>query len=790
MDEAVRALSEGLGPRVAVVALGGYGRRLLCPGSDVDLMVLHTSRRGERVRGAAEKVFYPFWNVGIQLGHAVRTVGECLSEAATRLDVACSLLDARPVAGDPSLVEDLGRRLRASLAKHRDRWLERLVADAAVRRDGEAACSTSLEPDLKEGSGGLRDIHTVGWAVEIAGGDGDATAAGLVRGDEQQRLDAAEEFLVRLRSGLHLLTGRRTDRLFREHQSDLAPALGFDATAGLDADDALMRGLFEHGRHVEHVRTLVLERALEPSRGAGPPDAPPPASPESALETLSALARSGSSPAAGWLDALESADLGDPPFEWTERMRSAFLELLAAGERGAAGLEVLDRAGLLAAYLPEWAPVRCRPQRDPYHRYTVDMHLTRTAAIVADQLLGRDVGEETLTAAAAAVTDPDALLLGAFLHDIGKTGEGKHVEVGARAAASVLERMGVGQPTREAALFLVREHLLLSDTATRRDLSDPNLVLDVAARVGDAERLAMLYLLTAADAEATGPHASTPWRLGLVRELVGRVEHVLERREMDVERAGELRDRMEQVRKLLSSERPGAVDAYLARLPRPYLLAVSAEEIAEHFSLVSPAIGSGDVRTAARAGARPGTWELTVVASDRPGLLARMAGSLALAGLSILSAQAFTTEDGVAIDLFVVQPAFHGEIDEERWRVVRQTLRKALEGRLSLEYRVREKRRHYPAPSADVPTEVRVLNDASDFATVVEVEAADRLGLLFDLARTFEELHLDVSLAKVATYGPRVVDAFYVRALYGEKVEDREHAEEIRLAILSRLREG
>jgi [protein-PII] uridylyltransferase len=350
--------------------------------------------------------------------------------------------------------------------------------------------------------------------------------------------------------------------------------------------------------------------------------------------------------------------------------------------------------------------------------------------------------------------------------------------------------MGVAESTRESALFLVREHLLLSDTATRRDLSDPNLVLDVAARVGDPERLAMLYLLTVADAEATGPHASTPWRLGLVRELVGRVEHVLERREMDLERAGELEERMEDVRKLLGSEPASAVDTYLARLPRSYLLSVSAEKAASHFPMVAPPIGSTDVRTLAAAGDRPGTWELAVVAADRPGLLARMAGSLALAGLSILSAQAFTTEDGVAIDLFVVQPAFHGDIDEDRWRLVRQTLRKALEGRVSLEYRVREKRRHYPAPRADVPTEVRVLNDVSDFATVVEVEAADRLGLLFDLARTFEELHLDVSLAKVATYGPRVVDAFYIRDLYGQKVEDREHAEEIRRAILSRLKPG
>jgi [protein-PII] uridylyltransferase len=764
-----------------VVALGGYGRRLLCPASDVDLLVLHAERKAERIRGAAERLFYPFWDAGIPLGNATRTVGECLSEASERLDVLCSMLDARLVAGDRALVEDLELRLHAAVTKQRTRWLERLNDDAIARHRGPAACSTSLEPDLKEGSGGLRDIHAVGWATAISGAD-------LVRGDERQRLDEAEEFLVRLRSALHLLTGKRTDRLIREHQGDIASALGFDATAGLDAPDALMRELFEHGRHVEHIRTLVLERARDP--GSHESSAlPPPDSPEDVLETLAELARSETSPPAAWLDALDSAELGPAPFEWTERMRGTFLELLRMGKSGASALEVIDRAGLLAAYMPEWAPVRSRPQRDPYHRYTVDVHLTATLSIAVELLAGRH-GDEALNAAASAVSDPDALALGALLHDIGKTGEGRHVEVGERVAASALERMGLSGSTREKVLFLVREHLLLSDTATRRDLADPNLVVHVAARVGDPERLAMLYLLTVADAEATGPHAATPWRLGLVRELVGRVEHILERHEMDHERAGELDTRVERVRTLLGSEPPGSVDAYVERLPHAYLLAVPPEEVADHFSLLSPAIGTAEVRTLARPGSRHGTWELAAVAADRPGLLARMAGSIALTGLSILSAQAFTTEDGVAIDLFVVEPAFQGEIDEERWRTLRQTLRKALEGRLSLEYRVREKRRHYPSPAGDVPTEVRVLNDVSDFATVVEVETADRLGLLFDLARTFEELHLDVSLAKVATYGPKVVDVFYVRDLYGQKLEDREHAEEVRRAILSRVTEG
>ncbi|HEV3474354.1 MAG TPA: ACT domain-containing protein, partial [Actinomycetota bacterium] len=244
--------------------------------------------------------------------------------------------------------------------------------------------------------------------------------------------------------------------------------------------------------------------------------------------------------------------------------------------------------------------------------------------------------------------------------------------------------------------------------------------------------------------------------------------------------------RLVRVRQLLEDEPRPSVDEYLERLPRPYLLGVTPETVAEHYRLVGPALAGAEVRTAAAPGSREGTYELTVVAADRPGLLAKIAGALALGGLNILSAQAFTTEDGVAIDVFVVDPG-GSEVDEERWRRIRQTLRKAIEGRVSLDYRLQEQRRHYAPARGDVPLRVRVLNDVSDFATVVEVEAPDRVGLLFDVARAFEELGLDVHVAKVATYGVRVVDAFYVRDLFGRKVEGDEHAREIERAILAWL---
>jgi [protein-PII] uridylyltransferase len=733
----VVALAADLPAKAAVVALGGYGRRILTPASDVDLMVLHRERRPERVRTAAEGLFYPFWDAGIPLGHAVRTVDECLAEARQALDAACAMLDVRFLAGDPEPVAALRDRLLTRLRRDVPAFAARLRDDARRRHASYPSCGTALEPHLKEGAGGLRDLNAIGWIQQVAG-----------REDEiPPTLDEAEEFLIRLRSALRLHTGRKGDVLLREHQPEVASAMGFDAISGIDAADSLMRVLFDHGRRTASALDLSLADALGEARH-GPPG-----------------------------DLAEAA-------AWSPAALRAFVDLLARGTEGLDALSSLDLSGTLERLVPAWSAVRCRPQRDPYHRSPVDVHLLHTAATAADILTGDHRDDAVLRASAEAVVDREALLLGAFLHDIGKRGEGSHVEIGAQVAEETVAGIPLEAETREQVVFLVREHLLLAEVATRRDLADHDLIVDVAARVATPERLASLHVLTVADAEATGPHAATGWRLGLVRELVTKVAHVLATGEMDRERAGLLEGRRAAIRELLGTEE---VDAYLARLPHAYLLAVSPETAAAHHALLATHPGLTEVRTLAEPGERAGTWRVTVVAADRPGLLARIAGSLALEGLSILSAQAFTTADGIAVDLFDVTPAFHGDVDEERWRSFRHTLRRALEGRISLEYRVREKRRHYRAEAPDVPTEIRVLNDASGFATVVEVETGDRIGLLFDLARTFEELHLDVALAKVATYGPRVVDAFYVTRAGGGKIDDPEVEREIDRAVRSRL---
>jgi [protein-PII] uridylyltransferase len=778
VDGYLRELFGDAGAGVALVALGGYGRRMLSPGSDVDLLILHDGSNAAGVEALAERLLYPLWDAGLRVGHAVRTPAECV-EAAVRLDAATAMFDGRLLAGDEAAWSAAHGELLEPVRADPRGFAARLVEDREARRERFGSVSSLLEPDVKEGTGGLRDAQTLGWLEHAVGSP--LEEAGIVRVAERRAVAEAEEVLVRVRSALHLDGGRGSNRLVLEQQAPIAAGMGFVDEPGLSAVDGLMRSVFEHGRQLEHVVTSAFDRYL---RGASPlPEIEP--TPEGILRAFTAVIRErGVMPAA----ALDAMTPGTVPAgtAWTDGVRDAFLQLLRSGPDAAGALETLDRIGLLERYLPAWADVRCRPQRDPYHRSSVDMHLLESLE-GATRLLD-DPGDDPLAAEAAeAVGDHDALLLGAFLHDVGKTGEGDHVTVGVGVARETLEHMGVDGPTADLARFLVAEHLLLSDTATRRDLEDEELVRGVAATIGDPGRLGALTLLTIADAEATGPLAWTPWRAALVRELVAKVRRVLERGDVERGTAERLAARADAIRAALRDEDAEDVERFLERMPSGYVLSVPAERASAHFGLVARPMGALEVRTLAAEGSRPGTYALAVAAADRAGLLSMIAGALTLAGLSILTAQVFTTDDGVALDLFEVEGAFEAEVGEEGWREVRGTLRRAIDGRLSLDHRVTAKRAHYPGPRHEVPIRVTVDDDASDFFTVVEVGAPDRLGLLFDVTRTLAELELDVHLAKVATYGARVVDVFYVRDALGRKVEDAGRVAELEGALRARI---
>ena len=542
---------------VALVALGGYGRGVLAPGSDLDLLILHDGSSTPDVAALAEHLLYPLWDAGLRVGHAVRTPDACVEIAAERLDATTAMLDGRVLAGSGSSWDDVRSALLELVRGDPRAFAERLAADREARRDRFGSVSSLLEPELKEGVGGLRDVQALAWLQSAIGTP--LEDAGILRESERRSVEGAEEFLTRVRGALHLESGRGADRLLAELQPSIAPAMGFADEPGLPAVDGLMRSVFEQARQVEHVSASVFDRFL---RGSSPP-AP-----------------------------LDRHTGGDPPRVRRGRARRGRDAGRLARRRGGGDdrrRRAVDRSD--PSGVPRAPPVRPgggrrardpRPGRPPRTlRAGVGARPVPAAARPVPPVLGRRAPARLVRrrrsaagrsgrrparwrSRSQAVPDADGLRLGALLHDIGKTGEGHHVEVGTRVAGETLDHMGVSGPTADLARFLVAEHLLLSDTATRRDLDDERLIVGVADRVGDPGRLAALYLLTMADAEATGPLAWTPWRATLVRELVAKVRHVLERDDVGSGTAERLTARAEEIRAALADEDPEAVERFLA----------------------------------------------------------------------------------------------------------------------------------------------------------------------------------------------------------------------------------
>ena len=390
------------------------------------------------------------------------------------------------------------------------------------------------------------------------------------------------------------------------------------------------------------------------------------------------------------------------------------------------------------------------------------------------------------------LVDRDRVLLACLLHDIGKGSEEDHSILGETLARQICKRIGLPNETIEDVVWLVRHHLLLPDTATRRDTDDENLVVETAASVGDAERLKMLYIVSVADGRATGPTAWSPWKATLVGELFSKVMHVLDRGEVVGRDASDLlRLRTTELRQSLARYPDAAVEAHLHKMPRAYFLAFPTGELVRHFALLDAELAPSDVRAHWTPGEAPGVYELIVVARDRPGLFSKAAGALALNGMNVLAAQIFTRADGIALEAFRVEGTHEREIEPDRWARVEANLARALAGRISLDLRLAEKRDAYERPSKGKrePPRVVVDNRVSDFYTVVEVHATDRVGLLYAITRALADMELDIQSAKVATYADDVVDVFYVRDVDGQKVTDPEHMREIERTVLMRIGE-
>ncbi|MBU8859385.1 MULTISPECIES: [protein-PII] uridylyltransferase [unclassified Micromonospora] len=691
---------------VALVAVGGLGRRQCAPYGDLDLVLLHAGVPG--IDELAASLWYPIWDAGLRLDHSVRTVAEALSVAQDDVKVALGLLDARHVAGDPALTDQLSRTATDHWRRTAIRQLPGLREITAARWEAHGELAFLLEGDLKEAAGGLRDVGIL-RAIATAG----------VTDALRPAVHAAHRRLLDTRDALHQQVGRRVDRLVAQERDGVARLLGAedgDALLRLVAGDArtVSHALddawraadrLRSGRHraapgrplrrpvardvVEQDGELVLARTAIGAR----PD------PSLSLRVAAAAATTRLPIARATCEWL-AAYCPPLPAPWPAAARDALITLLGAGPGLVPAWETCDRYGLIDRWLPEWTRMRSLPQHNPVHRFTLDRHLVQTAYEASRHT--RDVER------------PDLLLLGAFLHDIGKGLPGDHSTVGAPLAEAVATRIGL--PPAEAALIgtLVRLHLLLPDVATRRDLSDPKTVAGVAERVGDTTTLDLLHALVRADAAATGPAAWSGWKGRLIAELVSRVRTTLD---------------------------TGVVPAPPA--PDPALVAGPL-----------PVVHLGEDR-------------VSVAAADRRGLLATVAGCLALHRLEVISADAATV-DGRALVECRVQPRYGLAPDPI---ALSADLRRAVGGDVSVTQRLRG--RALAARSRGAAPRVVWHREAATDAVLLELRAADAAGLLYRVTCALDEAGAQVRAARISTLGGDVVDAFY---LVGGWPSDEERA--------------
>ncbi len=814
---------------MTLLAVGGLGRREMCPASDVDLLVLHPGAPADALETLVRVLVYPLWDAGLTVGYAVRTAREALA-ATDELDAATALLDARTIVGAPDALQSLRSAVLRRLRRQPQRFLHQLQAADAARHARFATPTESLEPDLKRGLGGLRDLQSLRWAAAaLVGASGLAplVPAGLVGASDLPRLRQAESTLLAARVALHLVRAERAgrtdaparlavkdDTVRFEHHEQVATRLGFTDSGPHDlAPHQLLRELALSARTIGHAHrrawTLIRadlshgrRRRTRPSeQHAGTfelvggvlrltehenlraPDLP--------VRLLKALTEHGAILERHSASRLRDAATHSAPPPWIigQEHSHAFLRILWAGAAALPALAELDDTGMLTVLLPEWEPTRGRTQRNPYHRFTLDRHGWNTAAELASLVTREAWAAETLER----VRDRDALMFAAVLHDVGKVHGEPHAQTGVPTARRLAERLGATEATLDAVERLVRLHLLLPDTARRRDLSDPALIADVAAHVGNPSTLAALHLLAVADGRATGPAAWNDWVGTLVRTLVGKVAAVLDDQVPDMladEAAATARAAQALAEELgTTSER---VREHLARMSTRYAAAVTPRAVVRHTLMAEHALDPGELRTRVTPGAQDpdgvdGVDELDVVALDAPGWFARVAGVVALHGGQILAADAFSRTDEVAFDTFRVRRP--SGATGSWWARVEGDLVDAAVGRLAVRARVHRKaRERSPRPGrvSDVPTTITFDEDPSGRATIVEVRTGDRLGVLYAIASAIAELELDIAIARVQTLGHEVTDVFYVRDQRQGPLDTDQRAE-LELAITSAL---
>ncbi len=800
---------------LAVVALGGYGRRELCLGSDVDLMVIHRDDLPAEMKQIIRDALYPLWDAKLEVGYSILTFQECIRLAVADFRMLTSLMDGRFLVGSRPFYRLYTDAFKSRMAREKDSQLGKFLVSRRERADRNKGEGCFVEPDLKEGLGGLRDIHLMSWMARIwfdCERLGQMKRFAAFSHFEIRKLAVSRSFLLKIRNHLHWLARRKEDSLRLSYQDQISKILGYGDEPRISGPEKLMRDVYLHLNRIryrhEEFQVKILDMIDPSPMESAPKDLPSEFEVRKGNVVLGDGALSEKDPLVILRGFKEANDRGlflGSGFIWeAKEIISRKRKTLARSAEGKAlfldlilkphNPEIIRLAleiGLIGLFIPEFKKIRNLPQFGFYHVMTVDLHSLRTLDVINEITKGvYDEKWPVFRAVFEEIESPERLFLAALLHDIGKGYGEDHCVCGPQLIPVILARLGFKKTSVRVVSSLVRHHLLMPRIAQQRDLRDEKTCVQVAQVIQDRQLLKMLFLLTVADSFATGPMARSDWKIMLLVELFQKVQRILERGILATPDATqEIERKRVRIREMLLQDfEEKTVHSLIDQASSRYILNTSLEDMAVHFSL---ALNLEDRKHVWKLEKRKDASVTRViqVTHDKPGLFSKMAGVFTLNNMEILSASIFTLKNGLAFDTYEVTNPPDAYRETESWAKTQNDFQQTLDERLSLDRLIHEKRdaKMPVAYGRQVSKKVVLNNDESDFFTLIEIRSSARLGLLYDLACVIFSMDLDIRTAKVNSDGEKITGVFYVRDSGGQKIYEPDVIEETRSRLLAVL---
>nr|WP_209425320.1 [protein-PII] uridylyltransferase [Pararhodobacter sp. SW119] len=810
------------GERLCVMAVGGYGRAEMAPHSDVDLLFLTPWKVTGWAESVIESTLYILWDLKLKIGHASRTVDDCLRLARDDTTIRTALLENRYLCGDRQLARTLKDRLWTDLfpATH-SQFVEAKLAERAERHARQGGARYMLEPNVKEGKGGLRDLQTLYWIAKYiyrVTQAAELVAHGFFSEDEYQTFRDAETFLWAVRCHMHHITGRATDQLTFDLQVPVAERMGYSDHSGRRGVEHFMQAYFRHATNVGELTRIFLT-GLEARHVKRAPDllrllrrkkkvrpgykvdlnrlniADPAAflaDPLNLLRIFEEALRTGLliHPDAMRLIAANLA-LIDTDLRETPEAQRIFLDLMLKHGNPERGLRRMNELGVLSAFIPEFEPIVAMMQFNVYHHYTVDEHTIQCISTLAQIERGELVEELPIASRILKEgVNRKVLYVALLLHDIGKGRPEDHSILGAQIARRVAPRLGLNAEDAETVEWLVRHHLLMSDTAQKRDIGDPRTVRDFARATQTKKRLDLMTVLTVCDIRGVGPGTWNNWKAMLLRQLYRDTADALENGLEAVNRSKRENEAKRALREALADWSRSELRAETGRHYGPYWQGLATDTHAV-FARLLLGIGTDEIRIDLHPDEGRDATRACFALADHPGIFSRLAGALALVGANVVDARTYTTKDGFATAVFWIQDAEGHPYEMERLPRLRRMIERTFAGEVvateALKDRDRVKKRDR---QFRIPTTISFDNDGSDIYTIIEVDTRDRPGLLYDLTRTLAANNIYIASAVIATYGVQVVDSFYVKDMFGLKLHTKVKQEALEKKLRAAITAG